>query len=80
MDDIFDRVKKIIVEKLCVDEEKVVEGANFMSDLGADSLESVELMMTFEEEFGIEIEAAAIEKMQTVRDVVDYIRKNTLKG
>lgn len=79
MDDIFDRVKKIIVEKLFVDEEKVVEGANFMSDLGADSLESVELMMTFEEDFGIEIEAAAIEKMQTVRDVVDYIKSNTAK-
>lgn len=79
MDDIFDRVKKIIVEKLFVDEEKVVEGANFMSDLGADSLESVELMMTFEEDFGIEIEAAAIEKIQTVRDVVDYIKNNTAK-
>lgn len=79
MDDIFDRVRKIIVEKLFVDEEKVVEGANFMSDLGADSLESVELMMTFEEEFGIEIEAAAIEKMQTVRDVVDYIKNNIAK-
>jgi acyl carrier protein len=79
VDDIFDRVRKIIVEKLFVDEEKVVEGANFMSDLGADSLESVELMMTFEEEFGIEIEAAAIEKMQTVRDVVDYIKNNIAK-
>lgn len=79
MDDIFDRVRKIIVEKLFVDEEKVVEGANFMSDLGADSLESVELMMTFEEDFGIEIEAAAIEKIQTVRDVVDYIKNNTAK-
>ena len=79
MDDIFDRVRKIIVEKLFVDEEKVVEGANFMSDLGADSLESVELMMTFEEDFGIEIEAAAIEKIQTVRDVVDYIKNNTSK-
>lgn len=79
MDDIFDRVRKIIVEKLFVDEEKVVEGANFMSDLGADSLESVELMMTFEEDFGIEIEAAVIEKIQTVRDVVDYIKSNTTK-
>lgn len=79
MDDIFDRVRKIIVEKLFVDEGKVVEGANFMSDLGADSLESVELMMTFEEDFGIEIEAAVIEKIQTVRDVVDYIKSNTTK-
>lgn len=79
MDKIFDRVKKIIVEKLFVDEEKVVEGANLMSDLGADSLESVELMMTFEEDFGIEIESAAIEKIQTVRDVVDYIKSNTAK-
>ncbi len=79
MDDIFDHVKKIIVEKLFIDEEKVIEDANLMSDLGADSLESVELMMTFEEEFGIEIDSAAIEKIQTVRDVVDYIKNTTEK-
>jgi acyl carrier protein len=79
VDDIFDRVKKIIVEKLFIDEKKVVEDANFMSDLGADSLESVELMMTFEEDFGIEIDSDAIEKIQTVRDVVDYIKNNTAK-
>ena len=79
MDDIFDHVKKIIVEKLFIDEEKVIEDANLMSDLGADSLESVELMMTFEEEFGIEIDSAAIEKIQTVRDVVDYIKNTTAK-
>ena len=55
MSDIADRVKKIVVEHLGVDEDKVVEGASFIDDLGADSLDTVELVMAFEEEFGIEI-------------------------
>ena len=77
MSDVADRVKKIVVEHLSVDEEKVVEGASFIDDLGADSLDTVELVMAFEEEFKDEIDGeipeADAEKLQTVGDVVTYI-------
>ncbi|MCW5699123.1 MAG: acyl carrier protein [Rhodospirillales bacterium] len=73
MSDVADRVKKIIVEHLGVEEAKVVENANFIDDLGADSLDTVELVMAFEEEFGIEIPDEAAEKITTVKDAVDYI-------
>ena len=76
MSDTVDRVKKIVVEHLGVDEGKVVEGASFIDDLGADSLDTVELVMAFEEEFGLEIPDDAAEKIQTVKDVVDYLDKN----
>jgi acyl carrier protein len=66
-------VKKIIVEHLSVDESKVVPSANLIDDLGADSLDTVELVMSFEEEFGIEIPDDAAEKIRTVQDVVDYV-------
>jgi len=77
MSDIADKVKKIVVEHLGVDEDKVETGASFIDDLGADSLDTVELVMAFEEEFGIEIPDDAAEKIQTVQDAVDFISANS---
>ncbi len=74
--DIVDRVKKIVVEHLGVDENKVSEGASFIDDLGADSLDTVELVMAFEEEFGCEIPDDAAEKIVTVKDAIDFIQQN----
>jgi acyl carrier protein len=74
MNDVAERVKKIIVEHLGVEEGKVVESASFIDDLGADSLDTVELVMAFEEEFGIEIPDEAAEKILSVKDAVDYIK------
>ena len=73
MSDIADRVRKIVVEHLSVDEDKVVEGASFIDDLGADSLDTVELVMAFEEEFGIEIPDDAAESIQSFGDAVKFI-------
>jgi acyl carrier protein len=75
MTDIAERVKKIVVEHLGVDEAKVTPEASFIDDLGADSLDTVELVMAFEEAFGVEIPEDAAEKISTVRDAVDYIAK-----
>ena len=74
-DDIPARVKKIVVEHLGVDEDKVMDGASFIDDLGADSLDTVELVMAFEEEFGCEIPDDAAEKILTVKDAVNYIEQ-----
>lgn len=71
--DILDRVKKIVVEHLDVDADKVTEKASFIDDLGADSLDNVELVMAFEEEFDIEIPDDAAEHIQTVGDAVKFI-------
>ena len=76
MSDIADRVKKIVVEHLGVDESKVSDGASFIDDLGADSLDTVELVMAFEEEFGCEIPDDAAEKIVTVKDAVDFISQH----
>ena len=76
MSDIADRVKKIVVEHLGVEEDKVAEGASFIDDLGADSLDTVELVMAFEEEFSVEIPDDAAEKIQTVGDAVHFIKEN----
>lgn len=76
MSDIAGRVKKIVIEHLGVEEAKVLPEANFIDDLGADSLDTVELVMAFEEEFGVEIPDEAAEKIQTVQDAVSYIEKN----
>ena len=73
MSDIADRVKKIVVEHLSVDEDKVIEGASFIDDLGADSLDTVELVMAFEEEFGSEISDSEAEKILTVSDAIKFI-------
>lgn len=77
MSDITDRLKKIVVEHLSVDEDKVVEGASFIDDLGADSLDTVELVMAFEEEFSIEIPDDAAETIQSFGDAVKYVTANT---
>jgi acyl carrier protein len=77
MSDIVERVKKIVVEHLGVDEDKVTGDANFFDDLNADSLDTVELVMAFEEEFGCEIPDEAAEKIVTVNDAVKYIQENS---
>ncbi|MBO4443991.1 MAG: acyl carrier protein [Bacteroidaceae bacterium] len=76
MEDIQERVKAVIVDKLGVDENEVTLDANFANDLGADSLDTVELIMEFEKEFGLQIPDDAAEKISTVKDVVDYITAN----
>jgi acyl carrier protein len=76
MSDIATRVKKIVVEHLGVDETKVTEGASFIDDLGADSLDTVELVMAFEEEFGIEIPDEDAEKITRVKEAVEYIESH----
>ena len=76
MSDIAERVKKIVVEHLGVEAAKVTEDASFIDDLGADSLDTVELVMAFEEEFGIEIPDDAAEKILTVDDAIDFIKSN----
>jgi len=75
MSDVSTRVKKIVVEHLGVDEEKVTEKASFIDDLGADSLDTVELVMAFEEEFCIEIPDDAAETIQSFGDAVEFITK-----
>ena len=76
MSDIAERVKKIVVEHLGVDASKVTETASFIDDLGADSLDTVELGMAFAEEYGVEIPDDAAEKILTVKDAIDYIQAN----
>jgi acyl carrier protein len=75
-DAVFDKVKEIIVDQLGVEEDEVTPQAHFIEDLGADSLDIVELVMALEEEFGIEIPDEEAEKISTVGDAVDYIREN----
>ena len=76
MSETADKVKKIVVEHLGVEESKVTPEASFIDDLGADSLDTVELVMAFEEEFGIEIPDDAAESIQTVGDAVKFIEKS----
>ena len=76
MSDIQDRVKKIVVEQLGVEEDKVTENASFIDDLGADSLDTVELVMALEEEFGIEISDEDAEQIANLTQAVDYIQQN----
>ena len=76
---ISEKVKDIIVEQLGVNPEQVTDTASFIEDLGADSLDTVELVMAFEEEFGVEVPDEDAEKLQTVGNVVDYIEKKTAK-
>ena len=75
-EEIFEKIKNIIIEQLQVSETVVTEEASFIDDLGADSLDLVELIMALEEEFGIEIPDADAEKVVTVGDVVSYIKEN----
>ena len=69
------RVREIIAQELGVEQEKVVDDANFVDDLGADSLDTVELVMAFEEEFGIEIPDEDAERMQTVGEAIAYLNE-----
>ena len=72
----FDKVKEVIVDKLGGEEDKIETSSSFVDDLGADSLDTVELIMQLEEEFGIEIPDESAEKMTTVQQAVDYIEEN----
>ena len=76
MSDTAERVKKIVVEHLGVEADKVTEAASFIDDLGADSLDIVELVMAFEEEFNVESPDDAAEKSATVKDAIDFINSN----
>ena len=79
MSEVFERVKAIVIKHLEADPAKVVEKASFIDDLGADSLDNVELVMAFEEEFGIEIPDDAAESIQTVGDAVKFISERAAK-
>ncbi len=74
---VFDKVKKLIVEQLGVEEDDIAMESSFIDDLGADSLDIVELIMALEEEFNLEIPDNEAEKITTVSDAVEYIQKNT---
>ncbi len=73
---VFDKVKEIIMDQLDVEEDKVTSGANIQDDLGADSLDVVDLIMSLEEEFDVEIPDEAVEGIKTVGDIVKYIEDN----
>ena len=75
-EDISNKVKKIVADHLGIDEAKVQDDSSFIDDLGADSLDTVELVMAFEEEFDCEIPDDAAEKIQTVKDAIDFINDN----
>jgi acyl carrier protein len=75
-DELFEKVKTVIVDQLGVEEDDVVEDAAFVDDLGADSLDIVELVMALEEEFGVSIPDEQAEKIKTVGDAVDFIAEN----
>ena len=77
MSDIAERVKKIVVEHLGVEADRVTADASFIDDLGADSLDTVELVMAFEEEFSVEIPDDVAEKILTVQNAIDFIEKNS---
>ena len=75
-DDILKQIKEIVVDKLDVNADKITEDAKFIEDLGADSLDTVELIMQFEEEFGLEIPDEEAEKILSVKDALEYISSN----
>ena len=79
MSEVGDKIKKIIVDHLGVDAEKVTDEASFIDDLGADSLDTVELVMAFEEEFEIEISDSEAEKILTVGDAIKFVENSTSK-
>ena len=76
-DEIKSKIKKIVADHLGIEEEKVTDEASFIDDLGADSLDTVELVMAFEEEFDCEIPDDAAEKIQTVKNAIDFLKENS---
>ena len=76
-DSVFENVKKVVCEQLGVEESEVSEGSSFVDDLGADSLDVVELVMALEEQFGIDIPDDDVNNLKTVQDVVDYINSKS---
>lgn len=80
MSTIEERVKKIVVEQLAVEEDKVTEEASFVQDLGADSLDTVELVMALEEEFEVEIPDEDAEKITTIKQAIEYIKAHAEKA
>ena len=72
----FEKIQELVAEGLSVDKEKVVPEASFKNDLGADSLDLFEMVMSLEDEFGVSIPSEELEKMDTVQDVITYIEKN----
>ena len=76
-EDVSNKVKKIVADHLGIEESKVTDEASFIDDLGADSLDTVELVMAFEEEFDCEIPDDAAEKIQTVKDAIDFLNENS---
>jgi acyl carrier protein len=80
MASVDEKVKQLVVEQLGVDEGEVTPSASFVDDLGADSLDTVELVMAFEEAFDLEIPDEDAEKIRTVKDAIDYIGKNSKGG
>ena len=76
-DDLLTKIVDIVIDKLDVDKSKVTEDAKFIDDLGADSLDTVELIMQFEEDFGLDIPDEDAEKIQSVKDALDYIKNNS---
>jgi len=76
-DDLLNKIVDIVIDKLDVDKSKVTEDAKFIDDLGADSLDTVELIMQFEEDFGLDIPDENAEKIQSVKDALDYIKNNS---
>lgn len=76
MSDVGERVKKVVVDHLGIESDKVTDNASFIDDLGADSLDTVELVMAFEEEFNVEIPDDAAEKILTVKDAIDFISQS----
>ena len=77
---VFDKVKEVIIDKLGVDEDSIKNEAHFVNDLGADSLDTVELIMALEEEFGVEIPDEDAEKMSTVNDAIKYMEEKAPKS
>jgi len=77
MSDVLDKIKEIIVDKLGVEDKKITNESHFIEDLGADSLDTVELIMQFEEDFNLEIPDEDAEKILTVNQAYDYIKSNT---